>query len=110
MKFCYFPGLEMALKITSLQTTKQHDSVLEIKPLNVQNKGIFYILCLLQVPPSNTVLQHRAVTYHLKNCVLYQNFILETCKLLNYSASCKGTLHPQRMFTATDVRNLCQGT
>lgn len=74
MKFCYFPanvlwtslGLEMTLKITSLQATKQHDSVLEIKPLNVQNKGIFYILRLLQVPPFNIVLQHRVAPYHLK--------------------------------------------
>lgn len=65
MKFCYFPanvtwtglGLDMALKITRLQT-KQHESVLEIKPLNVQNKGIFYILCLL---PSSSF-QHCTTT------------------------------------------------
>ena len=65
MKFCFFPanvtrtglGLDMALKITSLQT-KQQDSVLEMKPLNVQNKGIFYILRLL---PSSSF-QHCTTT------------------------------------------------
>jgi hypothetical protein len=47
----------MALKITSLQT-KQQDSVLEMKPLNVQNKGIFYNLRLL---PSSSF-QHCTTT------------------------------------------------
>jgi hypothetical protein len=46
--------------------TIQHESALEIKPLNVQNKGIFYILHLLQIPPSNIVLQHRVATSHLE--------------------------------------------
>lgn len=70
-------GSGLALKwppsITSLQVTTQHESALEIKPLNVQNKGIFYIVRLLQVPLSNTVLQHRVaaacpeIVFHTKN-------------------------------------------
>jgi len=73
-------------------------------------KEYFTFFAYSQVPPSNIVLQHRVVTYHLKKLCSIPKIILETCKLLNYSASCKGTWHPQRMFTATDVRNFCQGT
>lgn len=39
--------LEWHPQIISLQVTIQHETALEIKPLNVQNKGIFYILRLL---------------------------------------------------------------